>query len=209
MSLIVLAIDEPILRQACRNQLRTGAFVAVSIDRPLALLSLRRAIIYDLICVDGSPLGSDVLAVSRVGREGLVPVLSLGCCLDGAAASLPLPLDPEQFLRSVDSIVHHRPETPLGSERLEIDAARRVARAHGREVELTPTQCRLLELLYERQPDGVPPAEILETVWGFKDERGGGDLIRSHVRNLREKLAQIGLRDAVVARRGRGYALVG
>ncbi len=208
-STVILAIEAPALREVCRQRLRTDGHAVIAIDRPLALLTRPRTLNYDLVCVDGSTFGADVLDVLDESRQGRVPALGIGVEREGLAASLPLPLDPERFLRSVDSIVRRRPETPLGSERLEIDAARRVARAHGREVELTPTQCRLPELLYERQPDEVPPAEILETVWGFKDDRGDGDLIRSHVRNLREKLAQIGLRDAVVARRGRGYALVG
>ena len=48
--------------------------------------------------------------------------------------------------------------------------------------------------------------DVLDAVWGSHEGVGTAELVRTHVRNLRQKLVGIGLGDAVRVRRGRGYA---
>ena len=73
---------------------------------------------------------------------------------------------------------------------------------------LTRTELRLLEVLMQARPREVSVPDALRAVWGFTEGRATAELVRAHVRNLRLKLGQIGLGDAVRSRRGRGYALV-
>ena len=91
---------------------------------------------------------------------------------------------------------------------MQLDAAHRTAFANGREVALTRTEYRLLAYLLQHRPKEVPLPELLDAVWGFTEGRGASVLVQAHVRNLRLKLARIGLADAVRSRRGRGYAFV-
>ena len=90
---------------------------------------------------------------------------------------------------------------------LTLDASRRVARANGREVDLTRTEFRLLEALYGHRGREITQDEALEAAWGAGDWSGNVAVLRAHMRNLRLKLAQIGLPNAVRSLRGRGYAL--
>ena len=206
-STVILAIEAPALREVCRQRLRSEGHVAIALDRPLALLTLPRTLNYDLVCVDGRlrrrrprPAGR-ARPVARAGPRPRPRARRRDC--QPASAAGPRALPP-RHRRDREKARRDRSQ----HARIEIDSGRRLVRANGREVDLTPTQCRLLELLYERRPREASTEEILETVWGFTDALGGGDLVRSHVRNLRAKLAAIGLADSVVSRRGRGYALV-
>jgi hypothetical protein len=47
----------------------------------------------------------------------------------------------------------------------------------------------------------------MEALWGAGDWSRHLALLRAHMRNLRLKLAQLGLANAVRSRRGKGYAL--
>lgn len=80
--------------------------------------------------------------------------------------------------------------------------------ANGREVILTRTEFRLLEYLLQRLPEEIPIPQLVSEVWGFSADTSTSDLVRVHIRNLRLKLQQIGLPDAIRSRRGRGYAFV-
>jgi DNA-binding response OmpR family regulator len=82
-----------------------------------------------------------------------------------------------------------------------------VARANGREVALSRTEYQLLDALLTRRGDVVTLDEAMESFWGAGDWSRNLSLLRAHMRNLRLKLAQVGLPNAVRSRRGKGYAL--
>jgi DNA-binding response OmpR family regulator len=54
----------------------------------------------------------------------------------------------------------------------------------------------------------LSPRDLIRLVWGYEheDEASASELVRSHIRNLRTRLAEIGLADIVRSRRG-GYWL--
>jgi DNA-binding response OmpR family regulator len=82
-----------------------------------------------------------------------------------------------------------------------------MARVNGSQVLLTRIEFRLLEALRAQDPGDVSLEQLLQDVWGTTEGVGAAELVRTHVRNLRQKLAQIGLPDAIHSHRGRGYAL--
>src|SRR3990170_1715755 len=102
-AIVVLAISDAYLADACRHLLLEVGALVIPIDRPLALLSVRRVLAYDLVCVDGSQLGRDALAV-QTGEPG-TPVLGLGLAAEGLTASLMLPIRAYQFLDAIDGIL--------------------------------------------------------------------------------------------------------
>jgi hypothetical protein len=126
------------------------------------------------------------------------------------------------YARLISDLSHTLPEQPSPERRgdlqqhpgltrgeapLILDASRRAAVAHGREIALTRIEFRLLEILYQRRSYDVPLEQLLDFVWGTSEGLGTAELVRSHVRNLRQKLSYIGLPDAIRSHRGRGYAL--
>jgi hypothetical protein len=199
MSTVLLAICDPILRLACGEELHVSGHTALTIDRPLAALSLAQIIAWDVLVVDSSPLGRETMLTA--GRPS-VRVIGVGFDCEGLDQALDLPLTSEALLQSV-SVEH--PRDAIGS--LTLDSGRRLVSADGREVTLTRIEFRLLRTLFAQRPLDVPLDRLLDDVWGTTEGMGTAELVRTHVRNLRQKLAHIGLPDAIRTHRGQGYAL--
>jgi hypothetical protein len=202
MSTLILAIENPLLLTVCHQALMRG-HVSIILHSPQALVSLPQTVTCDLVCIDGSELGQAVIEAIRTQEFPPLPIIGIGIQGEGLAASVALPLNEDVFIRVVQGVlrVASRPD-------IELNAGARAASCHGEQVTLTPIEFRLLETLYARQPAEVQVNDLVWEVWGFPESRSNSLMVRAHVRNLRRKLAQIGLADAVRSRRGLGYALV-
>jgi len=101
-----------------------------------------------------------------------------------------------------------RAGTVLHAGDLDFDVVRRVLSFQGRSVQLTRFESLLLEYLMRRAGRPVPIDELLERVWGFEPGTGSPEVVRAHVRNLRNKLQTVGAsREMIVNLPGRGYML--
>jgi two-component system, OmpR family, response regulator len=94
---------------------------------------------------------------------------------------------------------------PLRSGDLELDEARWTVHRAGREVDLSPTEFRLLAFLMRNQGTVVTRAQLLENVWGW-DGDGQSQIVETYVSYLRRKLDRLGPR-LIHTRRGVGYTL--
>lgn len=196
MTTVLLAIGDNTLRNACKTELHAGGHAALVLDRPLAALSLAALVSWDILVVDDTPFGREALSTA----SGSGRVLGIGAVL-GVAETLPLPM---QAGLLVSKLKHaDEPRRPG----LALDPARRLARVNGREAPLTRIEYRLLESLYAQKPEDVSLHRLLQDVWGTTEGMGTAELVRTHIRNLRQKLTQLGLPDAIRSHRGRGYAL--
>jgi DNA-binding response OmpR family regulator len=206
LATVLLAIGDGSLRETCSTQLEAAGHSPLRLERSLALRLLSRTVIWDAVCVDASKLGNEALKALVGAGWAETPVVGLGCKEPGVTASIPLPLDPERLLAALQRL---RPGNGVHASgcALRLDRSRRLAVSGERAAALTRTEFLLLEVLYERRPREVAAVDILQAVWGSMEGRSTSELIRAHVRNLRRKLLQIGMEDAVQSRRGRGYAL--
>ncbi len=94
----------------------------------------------------------------------------------------------------------------LSAGDLRIDrGARRVWRGEA-EMQLGPTEYRLLEFLMERPGRVYSRAQLLDGVWG-RDAEIDERTVDVHVGRLRKALRQPGRREAIRTVRGAGYAL--
>lgn len=182
-------------------QLAVGGHAVVAMRRPLAVLAAARRTAWDLVVVDDSVLGRDVLVVLPGVEGGEAPIIGIGLEDLRLSQSLALPLDLQAFSRAVDTVTARRVEP------LVLRSDRRVAQANGREVVLTRIEFRLLEALMASRPREVSVEGAMEAIWGASADREMPASLRSHVRNLRTKLGQIGLANSLRSRRGRGYSL--
>lgn len=199
MATVLIAVGERELRDACLGHLRGSGHCVLALQRPLAALAASNRVAWDVALLDGSMLGRDVLSVLDDGCSK--PVVGIG--LDDARLrrSLTLPLSAHELDSALAAALgEHEPA-------LRLMPARRLASANGREVGLTRTEYKLLETLMQRRPDEVSLAEAIEAVWGPVPGSGTPAPLRAHMRNLRSKLTQIGLANALRSRRGRGYVL--
>ena len=191
---------------------------AASRDDGLRALHTLRA---DLVALDlaapGLPVEEFCRWLQADPDRDRVPVLFLGpraaLEVDGALPSalrpgvdayLGRPFDAEDLAETVAGLLTRngdarRPQVPpLRAGPLSLDPIGRFLRwsgppadAQGREVRLTPVECRLLREFMEKPGLALTADELLVKVWSFYPGTGGGDVLRAHVRNLRRKLSHL------------------
>jgi two-component system, OmpR family, KDP operon response regulator KdpE len=103
------------------------------------------------------------------------------------------------WLRQQKQRSPHRP----GTERLRIDRERRSVFVDGREVHLTPIECKLLLALTRRAGAPMTEAQILATVWG-KGSMTSAHHLHAHVRRLKQKIERDPARPAYLLTEIRG-----
>jgi two-component system, OmpR family, response regulator len=85
---------------------------------------------------------------------------------------------------------------------LELDEARWTVRRAGAELELSPTEFRLLAYLMRNPGRVLTRAQLLENVWGW-DHSSSSPVVETYVSYLRRKIGP----DLIHTQRGVGYAL--
>ena len=88
---------------------------------------------------------------------------------------------------------------------LVLDEARWTVHRAGRQIDLSPTEFRLLAYLMRNQGQILTRAQLLENVWGW-DRTGQSQIVETYVSYLRRKLDALGPR-LIHTRRGVGYLL--
>ncbi len=88
---------------------------------------------------------------------------------------------------------------------LELDESRWAVRRSGHQVELSPTEFRLLAFLMRHPGRVLTRTQLLEHVWGW-DYAGQSQIVETYVSYLRRKLDQHGP-PLIHTQRGVGYAL--
>ncbi|MEU5876090.1 response regulator transcription factor [Spirillospora sp. NPDC047279] len=88
---------------------------------------------------------------------------------------------------------------------LELDEVRWTVRRGGVEVDLSPTEFRLLAHLMQNVGRVLTRAQLLEAVWGW-EHHGNGQVVETYISYLRRKLDPLGP-PLIHTRRGVGYAL--
>lgn len=100
---------------------------------------------------------------------------------------------------------NHRPVFELESGALRIDLSNRRAILFDREVDLTPTEFSIVELLMRHDGQVVTRKMLCEHIWGFEWD-GPTNVIEVHVARLRRKLDTDG-QSRITTVRGRGYSM--
>jgi two-component system OmpR family response regulator len=85
---------------------------------------------------------------------------------------------------------------------LELDEARWTVRRAGAEIELSPTEFRLLAYLMHNPGRVLTRSQLLENVWGW-DHSSSSPVVETYVSYLRRKIGP----DLIHTQRGVGYAL--
>jgi two-component system OmpR family response regulator/two-component system copper resistance phosphate regulon response regulator CusR len=99
----------------------------------------------------------------------------------------------------------NRPSPELRSGHLRLDLSTHRAYLGDREIDLTPTESSIMELLLRYDGQVVTRKMLCEHVWGFEWD-GPTNVIEVHVNRLRKKLDRDG-HARINTVRGRGYAI--
>lgn len=177
---------------------------------------------YDAITLDRMLPNVDGLTiVTKLRNAGIdTPVLMISALSDvdervrglraGGDDYLTKPFASDEMAARLEVLVrrHLRPakSTVLRTEDLELDLITRKAHRADRELELQPTEFRLLEYLMRNSGQALTRAMIFEAVWGYHFDPYT-NLIEVHIGRLRKKIDIRGLQPLIHTVRGLGYRL--
>jgi two-component system phosphate regulon response regulator PhoB len=145
-----------------------------------------------------------LLLTARREEQDRIRGLSLG-----ADDYLAKPFSPQELVLRVSAILRRVQAGGASGDTLQIGAVRIDRAAHrvtvdGNEIELTPTEYRLLLMLAERRGRVQARSHLLETVWDAAPDIQTRT-VDMHVQRLRSKLGPAG--DLIETVRGFGYRL--
>jgi DNA-binding response OmpR family regulator len=111
------------------------------------------------------------------------------------------------ILRRIDRD-NTRTSDELSVEGLVLDSATHRVSYGQNTIQLTSTEQRLLRYLMEHPNQALSPTHLLEYVWGYPSDAGDPDLVRAHIRNLRNKLTELdSQREFIQTLHGIGYMI--
>jgi two-component system, OmpR family, response regulator len=179
---------------------------------------------YDVITLDRMLPGMDGLTILTTIRSiGIqTPVLMLSALGDidervrglraGGDDYLTKPFDPEEMTARIEVLLRRRQapaaqvKTVLCVGPLELDLTSRKVRRDGEEVELLPTEYRVLEFMMRNPGQTITRTMLFEAVWGYHFNPGT-NLIDVHMGRLRKKIDPPGTTAVIQTVRGSGYVL--
>jgi len=195
--------DEREIAELCRDYLVAAGFAVLTTGDGRSALDLIRTHRPDVVVLDLGLPEIDGLEVTRaIRRESGVPIVMLTARADesdklvglelGADDYLTKPFSPKELVARVRAVlrrvegVHEAVEQVTVGD-VELDLTRMRVRRAGQEVELTPSEFRLLATLVGQPGRVFTRAQLLDAVHGVafdSYERA----IDAHVKNLRRKL---------------------
>ena len=202
---VLVVDDEPKYIQAIQVNLEaTGFEVLTAHNGPLAI-ELAALSQPDLIILDIRMPGMDGYQVCQRIRElSSVPIIMLSALAEnadkvqgldvGADDYITKPFSAEELLARVQAVLrradlseHQIPDVTCPASDLVIDLSRQRVFVRGQEVNLTPTEYRLLGEFVNHPGRALTTDDLLEKVWG-PEYNGGNHTLRQTVHRLRQKI---------------------
>ncbi|MEM9770882.1 MAG: response regulator transcription factor [Cyanobacteria bacterium P01_D01_bin.73] len=225
---ILIVDDEPALRLILTTRLSLAGYQVVTAADGEEALEVFAKENPDLLVLDVMMPKMDGYGVCQALRqESNVPIIMLTALGDvgdritglqlGADDYLAKPFSPKELEARIACVlrrVKDRRSSP-DSDRtviqvgtLRIDTRKRQVFREDRRIRLTHTEFSLLELLFNRNGEAVPRAEILQTLWGYAPRvQADMRVVDVHVARLRSKLEDDPRNPEVILTvRGTGYA---
>ena len=224
MTRILVADDDPHLREVVRYALTRQGYAVVEAGNGAEALRMHRAAPFDLIVLDIVMPESDGLEVCRrVRSRSRLPIIFvssrdeeldrvLGLEL-GADDYLVKPFSPRELLARVKAVLRRLTPEPMSADKpaiqrrgaLEMDLHRHRCTWMTKEVVLTVTEFALLQSLLAAPGRVFSRSELVDRAYGHGHvitER----TVDSHIRRIRQKLGAIGA-DPIETVYGLGYRL--
>ena len=196
-----LAVDHAADGEAGSHQAEQGVYDAIVLDLMLPAKSGQR-VLQDL---RRKKIHTPVLILTaQESKQSIVSLLNAG-----ADDYLSKPFDLGELLARIKALIRRAKgaSTPvLVVSDLELNTVQQTVRRRGQDVDLSPTEYRILEYLIHRPRAVVSQQELLEHLYDF-DWEHQSNVIEAHISNLRRKLNIPGTEPLIETLRHRGYRL--
>ncbi len=219
---ILVIDDEADITSLLSFNLKAKGFAVEAVNDPNQSIGVARSFLPDLVILDVMMPDLNGIQICRMLRADpklkTVPVIFLTAKSEeadriqglevGADDYVCKPFSPKELVLRVQSILRRAGEPePMAVKRLQqgaidIDIERHEVTVHGKPIELTATEFKLLRLLMERRGRVQTREHLLINVWNYETEIETRT-VDTHVRRLREKLCDEA--DWIETIRGVGY----
>jgi two-component system phosphate regulon response regulator PhoB len=225
MSAMILVVeDEPAIRELVVLNLQQAGHRAVVADSAEQALAVIREALPDMILLDWMLPGMSGVELARRlkadGRTRDVPIIMLTARGDeqdkitgleiGADDYITKPFSPREMNARIKAVLRRRAPQMAGDTAevagLRLDPATHRVSGNDKQIELGPTEFRLLHFLMAHPERVYSRAQLLDQVWGnhvFVEDR----TVDVHIRRLRCALEASGHDRLVQTVRGSGYRL--
>lgn len=220
MRVAIIEDDLSIVRSVSRALREAGHECTCVADGDEAIRS-QTILSSDLVVLDlmlpGTP-GLEVLSRSRAAgvRTPVIVLTARNAVPDrlagfaaGADDYLVKPFAMDELLARIEAVrrrTMHKPAMEIVAGPLRLSLATKRLAIGAREIDLTPTEFSILELLMRYNGQTVTRSMLCNHVWGF-DWEGPTNVIEVHVTRLRGKIDRGRNSSFIATIRGRGYAL--
>ena len=221
---ILIVDDEPDVTELLAYNFKAKGYAVETLNKPSDSISRVRSFAPDLIILDVMMPGLSGVQVCRLLRADAllkqIPVIFLTAKAEEADRVLGLeagaddyickPFSIREIMLRVQALLRRvgdpAPDLPkrLQVGQITLEAEHHAVTVHGRAVELTATEFKLLQLLMERRGRVQTREHLLLNVWNYETEIETRT-VDTHVRRLREKLGSEA--DWVETIRGVGYRM--
>jgi len=199
--------DDKSVSQLIRLYLAEDGYRVLNAEDGLSGLKMATEESPDIVLLDLNLPGMDGIEVCRNIREKSdLPIIMVTARVEeddrldgldmGADDYVSKPFSPRELVARVNAVMRrtsraNKKQKEIGEQfklgDLVIDLSRRSASVRGAEVELTPTEFRLLAFFIESPNRTVSRQQIIDNVFGY-DFSGYDRTVDTHVSNLRKKL---------------------
>ncbi|MGL5010901.1 MAG: response regulator transcription factor [Paracoccaceae bacterium] len=218
---ILIADDDPRLRDLVALALQRAAFTVITASDGASTLMHAARESPDLIVLDiGMPEMDGFEVCRRIRATSQVPILFLTARDDeidrivglelGADDYVTKPFSPRELVARVRAILKRTNGSTapqlLRHGRITLDRAAHLCGVDGTDLGLTGMEFQLMALLLAAPGRMHPKTRVVDAIWGPHSQVSDRTL-DSHLRNLRHKLDQAGLPDAIETLHGVGVKL--
>lgn len=231
MTRVLIVDDEDIARISLAEILRLEGYTIKAVESGEAAVDILRKEPFDVMVLDlkmPGMSGIDVLeAIDEEAGEMKVIVLTAHGSMDTAIQAIRYrvhdyllkPVMPENIVRCIENAVTRTEEErdlPASQPKIfrlpggaMLDCSRREITWDGGVVNLTPTESRLMEVLYELSGQVISHADLVHACQGYRvDNEEAAKILRPVVSRLRQKLVLLpGWNEWIKNIRGAGYVL--
>ncbi|MEQ1816650.1 MAG: phosphate regulon transcriptional regulator PhoB [Nitrosomonas sp.] len=219
---ILIVEDEAAIQELIIYTLQQAGYETVSAENAEKAMSIINNALPDLILLDWMLPGMNGIEFARILRRSertrLVPIIMLTARTQetdkvagleiGADDYITKPFSPRELVARINAVLRRLvPEASdevVEIDELRLDPVNHRVTARNKEIELGPTEYRLLHFMMTHTERVYSRSQLLDRVWGdhvFVEER----TVDVHIRRLRKALQLAGRDDWIQTVRGSGY----